>query len=54
LSFSAWASPSSRRWGSTPARSKECEAMTEPVLGLLVAVALAIYLAITLIKPERF
>jgi len=28
--------------------------MSEPILGLIVAVGLAIYLAITLVKPERF
>ncbi|MBK9080918.1 MAG: K(+)-transporting ATPase subunit F [Rhizobiales bacterium] len=28
--------------------------MGEPLLGLIVAVALAIYLAIALLKPERF
>jgi K+-transporting ATPase KdpF subunit len=32
-----------------------CEGgMSEPILGLIVAVGLAIYLAITLVKPERF
>jgi K+-transporting ATPase KdpF subunit len=28
--------------------------MLEPILGLVVAVALGVYLLITLLKPERF
>jgi len=28
--------------------------MTEPVLGLIVALALGIYLLVTLLRPERF
>jgi K+-transporting ATPase KdpF subunit len=29
-------------------------AMTEPVLGLIVALALGAYLLVTLLRPERF
>jgi K+-transporting ATPase KdpF subunit len=37
------------------ARSNACEsAMIEPVVGLVVALALAVYLVITLLHPERF
>jgi len=28
--------------------------MLEPVLGLIIAVAIGIYLLVTLIRPERF
>ncbi|MBN9053488.1 K(+)-transporting ATPase subunit F (plasmid) [Shinella sp. PSBB067] len=38
-----------------PARSTGCEAaMIEPLFGLLVAVALGVYLVVTLLRPERF
>ena len=41
---------------STPAHSTDCEGarMLEPLFGLLVAIALGIYLIVTLLRPERF
>jgi K+-transporting ATPase KdpF subunit len=29
-------------------------AMVEPIIGLVVVIGLAIYLVVTLLKPERF
>ncbi|HTV69579.1 MAG TPA: K(+)-transporting ATPase subunit F [Rhizobiaceae bacterium] len=44
-----------RCWRSTPAPSPGCEAvMIESLIGLAVAIALGIYLVVTLLKPERF
>ncbi|MDF1634909.1 K(+)-transporting ATPase subunit F [Mycoplana sp. MJR14] len=39
-----------------PASSTACEEarMFEPLLGLFVAIALAVYLVVTLLRPERF
>ncbi|MFC3969824.1 K(+)-transporting ATPase subunit F [Rhizobium lemnae] len=39
-----------------PARSTGCEVqpMLEPLFGLLVALALGVYLVVTLLRPERF
>jgi K+-transporting ATPase KdpF subunit len=39
-----------------PARSTGCEGtqMFEPLFGLFVAIALGIYLVVTLLRPERF
>jgi K+-transporting ATPase KdpF subunit len=39
-----------------PARSTGCEATTmiEPLFGLFVALALGVYLVVTLLRPERF
>jgi K+-transporting ATPase KdpF subunit len=40
---------------STPAPSTVCEgAMFDPILGLIVSLALGAYLVATLLKPERF
>jgi K+-transporting ATPase KdpF subunit len=39
-----------------PAPSTGCEdaLMLEPLFGLLVALALGVYLVVTLLRPERF
>ncbi len=37
-----------------PATGCEGKAMLEPILGLVVAVALGLYLVFTLIHPEKF
>ena len=41
---------------SMPAPSTGCEerSMFDPILGLIVAIALGVYLVATLLKPERF
>jgi K+-transporting ATPase KdpF subunit len=44
-------------WAFTPKPSTVSEggaAMIEPILGLVVALALGVYLIITLLHPERF
>jgi K+-transporting ATPase KdpF subunit len=38
----------------SPPSGCEQRAMLEPILGLIIAVAIGIYLLATLIRPERF
>lgn len=38
----------------SPPSGCELGAMLEPILGLIIAVAIGIYLLATLIRPERF
>ncbi len=43
----------SRRFTPMPATGSEAQ-MFEPLIGLTVGVLLAIYLIVTLVRPERF
>ncbi|PPC98238.1 MAG: K(+)-transporting ATPase subunit F [Hyphomicrobium sp.] len=49
------ASAASRLWQFTPASATDCEVgMSDPLIALGVAVALAAYLIYALIHPEKF
>jgi K+-transporting ATPase KdpF subunit len=48
LAVSAW-------WPFTPAFVTVCEAaMSDPIVGFIIAIGLAAYLVYTLLRPEKF
>jgi K+-transporting ATPase KdpF subunit len=55
-SISPLVSAVSCSWPLTPAFAVDCEApaMTDPIIGLIVALGLAAYLIYALVKPEKF